>query len=156
MKKIIYLSALKKIKISAIKKSDSSQKSSKTDKTQLSIDKKDEDLLVNKGDEPYKCTGKFIEDFQNICKKNHINYVPQMIHRHKRVHSPPIQNIETKLSENNNNIISRQKMTKIKHNLSLLEPQSDLIHQSSGHNQKNSSILSLNDDENFKEGTTFL
>ena len=38
--------------------------------------------------EPYKCTGKFIDDFQIICKQNLLTYVPTIIHRAKRSNTP--------------------------------------------------------------------
>jgi hypothetical protein len=152
----IFYSAFKKPKVTAIKKSDSSHKSSKAEKSQLSFDKKDEEILVTlaKGDEPYKCSGKFIEDFQNVCKQNQINYIPQIIHRNKQSNMPH-QNIELKASEINT-INNKQKQTKVKQNLSLLEPQNDSIQQTNVHsnqgNQKNNSILSFTEDENFKDG----
>jgi hypothetical protein len=158
---ILLSSAFKKPKATSIKKSDSSHKSSKTEKSQLSFDKKEDELFVNlvKGDDhqPYKCTGKFIDDFQNICKQNQINYIPQIIHRRKQSHTPH-QNMDVKASEINN-INNKQKQTKMKHNLSLLESQNDSMQQTNNggqFNQKNNSILSLTEDDYFKDGIIFL
>ncbi len=129
----------------------------KAEKSHISTEKREEDLTTTSliENEPYKCTGRFIEDFQNICKRNSIDYTPQMIHRNKIQHIP-IQNIETKTSDVINfkakpikgklqSTIDSQSET---NNINNLNPLNQL-------NQKNNSFGS-NDLENIKEGMNSL
>lgn len=46
--------------------------------------------------EPYKCTGKFIDDFQVICKQSQLGFVPTLIHRAKS-YVPPTASEQLKM-----------------------------------------------------------
>ncbi|XP_029650944.1 leucine-rich repeat-containing protein 71-like [Octopus sinensis] len=68
------------------KKSSKKEKSVKDKKSDRGKDKTlagDLDELTDKRSEPYICTGNFIVDFEEICQRNSVNVVPEIVPRAK-------------------------------------------------------------------------
>jgi hypothetical protein len=93
--------ALKKIRVN--KKLDKNQKLSDRSQINLGIDLSDDasykgkiikffffNYQFNNFLEPYQCTGKFLDDFQNLCKQNQLNYIPPIVTRPKRPTTPAL------------------------------------------------------------------
>lgn len=117
-----------------------------TDKSQANINLGEliEEKLSN---EPYQCTGRLFDDFQNLCKQNQIKFTPPILHRAKRPTTPTLTEVKTEKARNNKKgtiSVSNFDSQSITHSDQLLAaPLSS--------SQKQQSISTLNEQDEAKE-----
>ncbi len=97
--------------------------------------------------EPYKCTGRFIDDFPNLCKQLELSYIPPVIHRQKRAPTPTISEHKTKSKKTAHSSILESN--------SLISQNEQQTGNSSISQKQNSIVQIVDGDENKDLGTLF-
>lgn len=101
--------------------------------------------------EPYQCTGKFADDFTNLCKQFQVSYIPPVIQRGKRPSTPTITDVKTEKSRS-----KKVTTTQSTNNDSQSVTQSDIYLPANSHVQKQPSISNIYEQDELKDYGTFL
>ena len=100
--------------------------------------------------EPFHCTGKFVEDFPNLCKQAQLTYFPPVLPRNKRAPTPPPVDVKVEKVRGKRTALSNNESSQ-----SLAHSDGNLTNNPSTHNLKQQSFYTSNESEETKDHGKF-